>query len=64
VQSGKAAFADPADRAQPGAVGNPMAADVRGDAALAQKAPVGVEGVAAISEEPTDFRPRSFWTDS
>jgi hypothetical protein len=32
-----------------------MAADVRGDAALAQKAPVGVEGVTAISEEPTEL---------
>jgi hypothetical protein len=69
VQPGEAAFDDPADLAQPGAMRGAAAGDAWGDAALAQQAPVLVEVVAAVGEQlarlasrpptqPTDRRDR------
>jgi hypothetical protein len=41
-----------------------MEADVWGDAALAQKAPVGLEGVAVTREEPTELPAEVILTNS
>ncbi len=51
VEPGEAAFDDPADLAQPGAVLDTAAGDARPDAALAQQSSVLVEVVAAVGEQ-------------
>jgi hypothetical protein len=48
VQPGEAAFNDPTDLAQPGAVRDTAARDPWNDATLAQQPPVLVEVVAAV----------------
>ena len=58
VEPGEPAFDDPADLAQPGAVGDAAAGDARDDAALAQPPPVLVEVVAAVGEQLSGLAPR------
>jgi hypothetical protein len=52
VEPGEGAFDDPAVTAKPGAVFGLFARDLRGDAALAEEAPVLVVVVAAVSRDP------------
>jgi hypothetical protein len=51
VEPGESAFDDPADLAQPGAVGGAAAGDARGDAAFAQQPAVLVVVGAAVGEQ-------------
>ncbi len=62
VQPGEAAFDDPADLAQPGAVGHPAPRDPRGDAALAQQPAVLVEVVATVGEQLPRLASRPPWS--
>jgi hypothetical protein len=57
VQPGEAAFDDPTDFAQPGAVGDAAAGDARSDPPVAEQAAVLVEVVAAIGEQLARLAP-------